>query len=113
MASVEAVPTGRIKLRCEFEPPGPPDIANAKGAPGRGQLYFDGTLAGNAEFDMTVPLTFGLEGLSCAYDFGEAVTHDYHVPFRFTGTIHQVTLDVSGDLIKDSEAEMRLLIARQ
>jgi hypothetical protein len=32
----------------------------------------DGKLAGNAEFDMAVPLTFGAEGLSCGYNFGEA-----------------------------------------
>jgi hypothetical protein len=113
VTSTQAVPTGRILLRYEFEPTGQPDIANGKGAPGRGQLYFDGTLVGNAEFDVTVPLIFGVEGLSCGYDFGEAVTHDYHVPFRFTGTIHQVTLDVSGELIKDEEAEMRVLMARQ
>jgi hypothetical protein len=32
---------------------------------------------------------------------------------RFTGTIHNVTMDVSGDLIKDQAAETRILIARQ
>ena len=88
-------------------------FAKGRGAPGRGQLYIDGKLVGNAEFDMTVPLIFGIEGLSCGYDFGEAVTHDYHAPFRFTGTIHNVTVDVSGELIKDEEAEMRMLMARQ
>jgi hypothetical protein len=34
-------------------------------------------------------------------------------PVRFTGTIHNVTMDVSGDLIKDRAAETRILIARQ
>ena len=74
VTSTKNVPKGRAKLRYEFEPTGKPDIANGKGAPGRGQLYFDGKLVGNAEFDMTVPLIFGIEGLSCGYDFGEAVT---------------------------------------
>jgi hypothetical protein len=32
--------------------------------------------------------------------------------FRFTGTIHQLTVDVSGDLIQEEEAERRLLMAR-
>jgi len=113
VTSAKNVPEGRIKLRYEFEPTGKPDISNGRGAPGRGQLYFDGKLVGDAEFDMTVPLIFGIEGLSCGYDFGEAVTHDYHAPFRFTGTIHKVTLDVSGELIKDEEAERRVLMARQ
>jgi hypothetical protein len=61
---------------------------------------------------VTVPI-FGIEGLSCGYDFGEAVSHDYHTPFRFTGTIHKVTFDVSGELIKDEEAEVRVMMARQ
>jgi arylsulfatase len=60
-----------------------------------------------------VPLSFGIEGLSCGYDFGEAVTYDYQVPFRFTGTIHKVTVDLSGELIKDNEADMARLMAQQ
>jgi hypothetical protein len=79
-------------------------------APGRGQLYFGGKLVGNAKFDVTVEIIFGIEGLSCGYDFGEAMTHDYHVPFRFTGTIHKVAVDVSGELIKDKEAEMNYFL---
>jgi len=47
----------------EFEPTGPPDPRNGQGAPGRGQLYINGELVGNAEFPTTVPLTFGIEGL--------------------------------------------------
>ena len=60
-----------------------------------------------------MPLIFGIEGLSCGSDFGEAVSHDYHAPLRFTGTIHSVTMDVSGKLIKDEEAEMRVAVVRQ
>jgi len=62
---------------------------------------------------MTVPIVFGIEGLSCGYDFGESVSAHYEAPFRFTGTIHSVTVDVSGELIQDDEAESRLLMARQ
>jgi arylsulfatase len=69
------VPEGECTLRYEFEPTGPPDIRNGRGAPGRGQLYINGELVGNSEFPTTVPITFGIEGLSCGYDFGEAVTH--------------------------------------
>ncbi len=32
---------------------------------------------------------------------------------RFTGTLHTVTVDLSGDLITDTEAEMRMAMARQ
>lgn len=113
VTSTKDVPKGRTKLRYEFEPTGKPQLDQGKGAPGRAQLYFDGKLVGNAEFDTTVPLIFGIEGLSCGYDFGEAVSHDYRAPFRFTGTIHKVTMDVSGELIKDEAAEIRMLMARQ
>jgi hypothetical protein len=35
------------------------------------------------------------------------------VAFTFTGTLHSVALDVSGELIRDPEAELRLHLARQ
>jgi arylsulfatase len=73
----------------------------------------DRPISAAAEFATTVPLTFGIEGLSCGYDFGEAVTHEYHTPFRFTGTIHKVVVDLSGDLIEDDEASVRKLMAGQ
>jgi arylsulfatase A-like enzyme len=103
---------GRHALRYEFEPTGAPDIANGKGAPGRGQLYIDGKLVGASEFPHTTPLFFELEGLSCGFDFG-APAAEYAPPFPFTGTIRQVSIDLAGELIKDDEAEMRLLMARQ
>jgi hypothetical protein len=34
-------------------------------------------------------------------------------PGPFTGTIHSVTVDVSGKLIDDPEAELRVHMARQ
>ena len=60
-----------------------------------------------------MPITFGIEGLSCGYDFGEAVTHKYKAPFRFNGTIKQVVTDISGELIEDDEAKVRMLVAQQ
>ena len=107
------VPEGPQTLRYEFEPTGEPDPRNGRGAPGRGQLYIKGELVGNVEFPTTVPITFGIEGLSCGYDFGEAVSHEYHAPFTFTGTIHQVTMDLSGELIQDDESTVRRLVAQQ
>jgi hypothetical protein len=41
------------------------------------------------------------------------VTDDYTGPFRFTGTLHKVTVDLSGELIRDPEAELKLHMARQ
>jgi arylsulfatase len=94
-------------------PTGEPDPRKGKGAPGRGQLYINENLVGNVDFPTTVPILFGIEGLSCGYDFGEAVSHDYHAPFTFTGTIKHVTVDLSGELIVDDESNMKRLIAQQ
>jgi arylsulfatase len=113
VTSTVDVPEGETTLRYEFEPTGAPDIMEGLGAPGHGQLYINGELVGHAEFDTTVPITFGIEGLSCGYDFGEAVTHEYQTPFRFTGTIHKVVMDLSGELIQDDKAIVRKLMAGQ
>ena len=114
VTSDEAIPAGSHKLRFEFEPTGQPDIPHGKGAPGRAQLYIDGRLVGNTEFPHTTPLFFEIEGLSCGYDFGGPVLEGrYAPPFAFTGTLNTVTVDVSGDLIEDDEAALRVLMARQ
>ena len=111
--SDDVVPTGEHKLRFEFEPTGKPDIQHGKGAPGRMQLYVDGTLVGNADADVTTPFVFNPGALTCGANPGSPVTPEYEGPFTFTGTLHSVTLDVSGDLITDPEAELRAHLARQ
>jgi arylsulfatase len=108
------VPAGRHRLRYEFEVTGKADIAHGKGAPGRGQLYVDEKLVGQAEIPLTNPLAIGLlSTFVCGADIGATVTPNYRSPFAFSGTIHKVTVDVSGDLIKDDDATARMLLARQ
>lgn len=112
--SVELVPEGHHQLRFEFEVTGQPDIAKGKGTPGRAQLYIDGKLVGNADVPVTTPIAIGLtSGVRCGSAPGAPVTPDYEPPFEFTGKIHSVTVDVSGELIQDDEAEMRAIMARQ
>jgi arylsulfatase len=114
VASTERVPTGRHALRFEFEVTGPPDIANGKGTPGRAQLYIDGALVGQAEFPHTTPLSLGLTGgITVGADPGAPVAPFYDAPFEFSGKVHLVTFDLSGDVIEDTEAEMRIIMARQ
>ena len=113
VSSPDTVPGGRHQLRFEFEPTGNPDFAQGKGAPGRAQLYVDGHLVAQAEFPVTTPVAFNPGGLTCGANPGTPVTPDYQAPFRFTGTLHTVTVDLSGDLITDTESEMRMAMARQ
>jgi arylsulfatase len=112
VVSPEPMIPGRHAVRFEFEPTGKPDIRNGRGAPGRGELYVDGVLTAATEFPHTTPLFFEIEGLSCGYDYG-APAGEYQPPFAFTGTLHRVTVDLSGELITDDEATMRRLLAQQ
>ena len=41
------------------------------------------------------------------------MTERYKPPYPFTGTIHAAVIDVSGELIKDDDATMRMAMARQ
>ncbi len=113
VSSPDALPAGRHQLRFEFDPTGKPDIAAGKGTPGRAQLYVDGQLVGQSEFPVTMPLAIHPGGLTCGVNPGSPVTPDYRAPFRFTGILRTAILDLSGDLITDSEADMRVAMARQ
>jgi arylsulfatase A-like enzyme len=107
------VPPGKHELRYEFEPQGPPDPTKGHGAAGRFQLYIDGELVGDRDVAYTTPFAFNPGALTCGADPGSTVTDDYTGPFRFTGTLHKVTVDLSGELISDPEAELKLHMARQ
>jgi arylsulfatase len=113
VSSPNSVPPGRHQLRFEFEPTDKPDIAAGKGSPGRAQLYIDDRLVGQTDLPYTTPIVFNPGGLTCGANPGSPVTPDYQAPFRFTGTLRRVTVDLSGDLISDTESEMRLVMSRQ
>jgi arylsulfatase A-like enzyme len=113
VSSPDVLPTGAHELRFEFEPTGPPDLPNGKGTPGRMQLYVDRTLVADAEAPVTTPFMINPGAFTCGANPGSPVTPEYDSPFRFSGTIHTVTVDVSGELIHDPEAELRAHMARQ
>lgn len=102
------VPAGKVKLRYEFEPTGKPDFAKGKGAPGRAQLYINDTLAGQADFPLTIPLALGIgSGVAVGRNPGSCVSERYRPPFEFGGTIVKVTIDVSGKMLQDTEEEQK------
>ncbi len=113
VSTSDPLPEGSHRLRFEFEPTGEPDFALGRGAPGRAQLYVDDQLVAQAEFPVTVAIMFNPGGLSCGSNPGAPIVADYQSPFRFTGLLRKVTVDVSGELIIDSEAEMRMAMSRQ
>ena len=108
-----AADTSRHELRFEFDPTSPAQARPRPRDAGRFQLYVDGNLAGDMDVAYTTPFLFNPGALTCGSDPGSTVTDDYKTPFRFTGTLHTVTVDLSGELIQDPEAELKVHMARQ
>jgi arylsulfatase len=110
----DPLPTGDLELRYEFEPTGAPNPALGHGVPARGQLYVNGELVASIDMPFSVLRMFGTQGLSCGYDGGEpAAPEEYRGAFPFTGTIKRVTIDLAGELIPDTEAELKIAMMRQ
>ncbi len=108
------VPIGRHFLSMEFEPTGAADIPNGRGTPGRVKILVDGKEIGSGELPVTSPLRLGQgAAMLVGADAGAPVTPEYNPPFRFTGTIRRVIVDVSGEYVEDYEAEMRIALAKQ
>ena len=112
--SPEPLASGPIEVRYEFEPTGDPDFDIGKGAAGRAQLYLNGSLIASEQFEYTVPNLFGIIGVSCGRDGTDSVSPgDYSSPFSYSGEISHVTIDLSGDVIVDEEAELNRLMTQQ
>lgn len=114
ISSRAAIPEGAVEVRFKFGPTAKPDVGTGKGSPGNVELYFNGKLVGEGKLPVTVPLIFGLgAGLTVGRATGSPITSRFKNPFAFTGTIHEVIVDVSGDATIDKESEMRTVLAHQ
>jgi arylsulfatase len=112
--SKAAVPTGHHFLSMEFEPTGKPDFTKGKGSPGVVKLLVDGKEVGRGELPVTTPNRLAQGGaMLVGADAGAPVTPEYKPPFRFTGAIKRVIVDVSGEHVEDYEAQMRIALAKQ
>ena len=55
----------------------------------------DGQQVAQGRIDRTIPIRISLdEGLDVGEDTGTPVTPSYDVPFKFTGKIEKVTIDL-------------------
>jgi arylsulfatase len=112
--STTRVPTGRHFLSMEFEPTGKADAKHGKGTPGTVRLLVDGKEVGRGELPVTTPIRLAQGGaMLVGADTGATVTPEYASPFRFTGEIERVIVDVSGEHVVDHESEMRIALAKQ
>lgn len=108
------VPEGDHIFSFEFTPTGKPDIARGKGVPASIKLFVDGKEVGRGDLPVTIPLFLGISaGVSMGANAGSPVVPDYQSPFPFTGTIKKALVDVSGEMIEDKAAQMRVYLARQ
>jgi arylsulfatase len=65
------------------------------GKGGKGALSVDGTKVAEGRINKTVPNRFSLdETLDVGEDTGTPVSEDYQVPFKFTGEIEKVTIEL-------------------
>ncbi len=112
--SSSTVPAGKHFLSMEFTPTGKPEPKKGKGAPGDVTLLVDGKEVGKGSLPVTLPIRLAQGGaMLVGADTGAAVTPEYAPPFRFTGTIHRVIVDVSGEHVVDHEAELKMVLAKQ
>lgn len=107
VSSSEELPAGRMVLQMRFTPTGEHQ--------GRAALYLDGRRIGEGEIPRTIPAVIetSAEGLCCGYDGGLPVTPDYEAPFRFTGHIEQVVVEVGHGPAPDAEAQLRTAFTDQ
>jgi arylsulfatase A-like enzyme len=84
------VPPGEATLRFEFA-----RNFGLPGAGGTGRLFINGKKVGEGAIDQTVRNRFSLdEGLDVGEDTGTPVCESYQVPFKFTGTLKRVTIEL-------------------
>jgi arylsulfatase len=101
ISSSETIPSGKHRLGFRFTRTGEHR--------GTGALFLDDRKIGEGEIPRTVPAVIETagEGLCCGYDSGLPVTPDYKAPFRFTGRIARVVVEVDSPAPSDSEARLR------
>jgi arylsulfatase len=91
------------------------EFAKAGPHAGRTRLLADGAVIAEGVIDRFTAGRFSLTGagITCGYSNGLPVTDDIEPPFRFTGTIETVTVEVDGPPFVDPEAETEAVIAMQ
>lgn len=64
------------------------------GKGGTATLYINGKEAGQGRIAKTVPSRFGMDSMDVGMDLQAPVSGAYKPPFKFTGTIKKVTIDL-------------------
>ena len=95
MAATQPLPPGKATVRFEFAYHG-----GGLGKGGKGTLFVNGKQVATGRIDRTQCCVFSAgEGADVGTDEGTPVTEAYRVPFKFTGKIASVAIE-----LKDVEA---------
>jgi arylsulfatase len=90
VAAKEALPAGKATIRFEFAYDG-----GGVGKGGTGTLFVNGKKVATGRIDRTQCCSFSAdEGADVGADEGTPVTEAYKVPFKFTGKIGKVTIEL-------------------
>jgi arylsulfatase A-like enzyme len=90
VASKQALPAGKTNIRYEFVYDG-----GGVGKGGKGTLYVNGKSVATGRIEQTQCCMYSAdEGTDVGEDAGTPVTEAYQAPFKFTGKIDQVTIDL-------------------
>jgi arylsulfatase len=108
IAAKNPLPAGKATIRFDFAYDGG---GLAKG--GMGTIFVNGKKVAKGRIDRTQPMAFsGDEGADVGQDGETPVTEDYGIkaPYRFTGKIGKVTIDVKEMMKAEKEQENKLRI---
>ncbi len=113
-SSSSTIPAGATELAVELAA-GPERMTG----PGRGAtfdavLLVDGEVVGGLAIPYSAPTLLSMVGFSCGYAAYDSVVPEvYRAPFRYSGDLREVTVDVSGELHTDPAAEMVRIMTQQ
>jgi arylsulfatase A-like enzyme len=92
VAATTPVPKGKVQIKIDFAYHG------AVGELGKGatvSMTANGTKVAEGELPRTIPIQISLgEGFDIGMDVGSPVEFSYKLPFKFTGNIEKVTIDL-------------------
>jgi arylsulfatase len=99
VAATQAVPPGKATIRFEFTYDG-----GGMGKGGTGTLFVNGTRVAAGRIDQTQCCAYSAdEGADVGADEGTPVTEAYKAPFKFTGKIAMVTIELKDVKTADRE----------
>ena len=90
VAGKEKLPPGKHTILFDFKYDG-----GGMGKGGQGTLQVDGKTVATGRIERTLPFRVSIdETLDCGEDTGTPVSEDYRVPFKFTGVLKKVVIEV-------------------